>query len=137
LKPVNNTVYKEQCGACHFAYQPELLNSDGWKKILASPDNHFGQSFDLNSEAKGVITGYLETNAAEKSRSEISHKIIKSLDRQIPMRITEIPYIRKKHRKIDPAVVKRQSIGSLSNCSACHKKAENGYYDDDAAVIPQ
>ena len=25
LKPVTNQAYKETCGECHFAYQPELL----------------------------------------------------------------------------------------------------------------
>ena len=32
---------------------------------------------------------------------------------------------------------KRQSVGSFSNCLACHKGAEQGDFDDDRAAIPQ
>ena len=33
ITPVNNPTYEEECGACHFPYQPELLPSGSWKKI--------------------------------------------------------------------------------------------------------
>lgn len=42
LKPVTNPAYKENCGACHFSYQPELLPSRSWKKILVQLEDHFG-----------------------------------------------------------------------------------------------
>ena len=132
LKSVSNAVYKEKCGACHFAYQPELLVSEGWKQILERSDNHFGESVDLNAEEKKEIESYLLTNAADKSGSEIARKIVKNLDRQSPMRISKNPYIIKKHREVKPIIVKGETTGSLSNCSACHKRAEAGYYDDDA-----
>jgi hypothetical protein len=41
LKPVSNSTYTDQCSACHFAYQPELLPADSWRKILADTDDHF------------------------------------------------------------------------------------------------
>ena len=31
LKPVSNATYSDQCGACHFTYQPELLPAAAWK----------------------------------------------------------------------------------------------------------
>ena len=37
-----------------------------------------------------------------------------------------------KHRKR-----KRESIGSLSNCLACHITAEEGIYEDDNVKIPK
>jgi len=132
LKSVSNAVYKEKCGACHFAYQPELLVSEVWRQIIEQSDNHFGESVDLSAEEKREIENYLITNAAEKSNSEISRKIVKCIGQQIPMRITEIPYIVRKHREVKPIIVKGGRQGSLSNCSACHKRAEAGYYDDDA-----
>ena len=64
-------------------------------------------------------------------------KIMQSLGNQAHLRITDIPYIREKHHEISPNVVKRESIGSLSNCSACHTAAENGIYDDDHVIIPK
>jgi len=36
LTPVNNPTYIEECGDCHFAYQPELLPSGSWEKIRLS-----------------------------------------------------------------------------------------------------
>lgn len=136
LSAVNNAVYKENCGSCHFAYQPELLPWGGWKKILAGSDTHFGESVTLPAEAKAEIFRYLEANSAESSGSEIAVKIIKSLRGQTSVRITGIPYITKKHRKIGSDIFKRQSVGSLSNCTACHKKAEQGNYDEDYVSIP-
>jgi len=53
------------------------------------------------------------------------------------MRITDTPYIREKHHELDPEVLKRKSIGSLSNCIACHTTAEKGIYEDDNVKIPQ
>ncbi len=32
VAPVKNALYLEECGACHFAYQPGLLPSRSWKK---------------------------------------------------------------------------------------------------------
>lgn len=50
--------------------------------------------------------------------------IVKRLGSEIPMRITQIPYIQKKHHEIGPDVLKKEAIGSLSNCSACHTGAD-------------
>ena len=55
----------------------------------------------------------------------------------MPLRITDIPYIREKHHELDPAVFERESIGSLANCTACHLTAEKGIYDDDHVKIPK
>ena len=52
LTRVNNPTYKEECGACHFAYQPELLPSGSWEKILAGHENHFGEGIELDPESK-------------------------------------------------------------------------------------
>jgi hypothetical protein len=122
LNPVSNPTYKEECGACHFAYQPELLPSG---------------SLDL--ESKKIIAEYLKANGAEYSAAKRAVKIMRSLRGQTPMRITDVPYIRHKHQDDDiPAdAFQRESVGSMSNCIACHTTAENGIYDDDHVVIPR
>jgi len=53
------------------------------------------------------------------------------------MRITDTPYIREKHHDLNPEVLERESIGSLSNCIACHTTAEEGIYEDDNVKIPR
>jgi len=136
ISPVNNPTYEEECGACHFPYQPELLPSGSWKKILAGVDNHFGEEIETDTKSIKVISGYLISNSAEKSSAKRAVKIVRSLRGRTPIRISEIPYIIEKHDEVDPEVYNRESIGSLSNCPACHITAEKGIYDDDNVVIP-
>ena len=137
MKPVSNPLYREECGACHFVYQPELLPSASWKRLVAAMNDHFGESIALGEDSKRAILDYLIANSAEKSSAKRAVRIMQSLGNGVPSRITDIPYIRKKHRKIKVSVFDRGSIGSLSNCSACHTSAEQGIYDDDNVIIPQ
>jgi Dihaem cytochrome c len=137
MNPVNNPIYQETCGACHFPYQPELLPAGSWEKICTGLDNHFDEAIELEPESKKVIIEYLKANAADRSSVEEAVKIVRSLRDQTPLRITEIPYIQRKHHEIKAEVLERESIGSLSNCPACHQTAESGDYDDEHAVIPQ
>jgi len=137
LKPVTNQTYKETCAECHFAYQPELLPSVSWLKILNQLDDHFGEEVEADPDTIKTLSDYLKTNGAENSSAKRSKRIMRSLGNQVPMRITDIPYIRRKHHELDPAVFKRESIGSLANCTACHTTAEKGIYDDDDVKIPK
>ena len=139
LKPVDNPKYKEICGDCHFAYQPELLPSGSWEKILAGLADHNGEEIEIGQESEKIIAEYLKANSAEHSSAKRAVKIVRSLRGQTPMRITDVPYIRHKHEDDDiPAdAFTRKSVGSMSNCIACHTTAENGVYDDDHVVIPK
>jgi len=137
FKPVANPAYKEYCGACHFAYHPDLLPSASWKRILNQTEKHFDASFELDPEVKKTLLAYLTANAAEKSTAKRAGRIMKSLGKTTPSRITEIPYIKDKHHKISEAVLKRPAIGSLSNCTACHQKAEQGNYSKRYVSIPK
>jgi hypothetical protein len=137
LRPVNNQAYKETCGECHFAYQPELLPSASWLKILNQLADHFGEEIEVDPETLQKVSAYLKTNGAQNSSAKISVKIMRSLGSRVPTRITDIPIFRKKHRELNPAVFKRESIGTLANCSACHLTAEQGIYDDDDVKIPR
>ncbi len=136
LRPVKNPVYEEECGACHFVYQPELLPSASWIQILANLDDHFLEVVELDDDSRKTIVGYLKLNSAEYSSAKRAVKIMRSLRNQVPLRITEIPYIKEKHHELNPEIFKRESIGSLSNCIACHTTAEDGIYDDDNVKIP-
>lgn len=137
LKQVSNPTYKEKCGACHFAYQPELLPSASWMKILASLDVHFGESVELEGASKKEIADYLKANGAENSSATRAVKIMRSIGKQVPQRITDIQYIREKHHNLSPDVFARKTIGSPSNCTACHTTAESGNYDEDHVKIPR
>lgn len=136
LEVVNNAEYLDNCGACHFAYQPGLLPSGSWTKILNSRQDHFGEDIDIDPESIKSIEAYLNANAADRSSSKLSARIMKSLGTQTPTRITDIPFIQRKHgRGCKKAGVK--SIEPASNCAACHTTAEKGLYDDDYVSIPK
>ena len=137
LPEVNNATYITECGPCHFVYQPGLLPTGSWKDILASLEDHNGEALEIDQESLSSITDYMLANSAEKSSAKRSRKIVKSLRGQIPTRITDIPYIIEKHDEISGEIFTRPSIGSRSNCPACHKTADKGIYEDDYANIPR
>jgi mono/diheme cytochrome c family protein len=134
---VTNSIYAETCGACHFAYQPGLLPSGSWDKILNSLSDHFGETVEIDPESAKTVTKYLKANSADHSSAELSREIMESLDGGTPIRITQVPCIQKEHHEIPSNVFERKSIGSFSNCAACHKNAEKGIYDDDDVNIPK
>jgi hypothetical protein len=131
LPSPQNQTYLNFCGSCHFAYQPGLLPRASWEKMMS--EGHFGT---LDEQTRKQIMDYLKTNSAENNTSEISKKILASAVTNKPTKITDIPYIRKKHDEISPDVFKRKTIGSRSNCIACHTKAKDGNYEDDFVNIP-
>jgi hypothetical protein len=132
LTPVNNKTFKQECGACHFAYQPGLLPSESWKKILSNLPAHFGEKVSLGQASKNIISEYLRSNVAERSSAKRARKILKSLGGQTPLRITETPYIQEKHHELDLNIFSRQSISSRANWrwrhtdSRCHSWQAEG-----------
>ncbi len=140
VAPVNNATYKEECGACHFPYQPGLLPAASWKKLVDAKalEDHFGDSAELDEDVRKQIEQYLLANAADKSQHKRSRKIMASLNKgQTPLRITDTPYIKEKHAEIPASWIKdNPKVGSLSACNNCHKKADQGIYDEDTVFIP-
>jgi hypothetical protein len=138
LPMVTNETYRQECGACHFVYQPGLLPAGSWEKILNQLPSHSGEELvEIEQEAMTVIADYLQSNAAEHASAERAAKILRSLNGEKPLRITEIPYIQEKHSKLQQNIFSRQSIGSRANCPACHTSAERGVYEDDLVKIPK
>lgn len=140
VKTVENELYNEECGSCHFAYQPGLLPSRSWKKLMEnkSLQNHFEE--DISYDDKKILnelTNYLISNAADKSKYKRSIKINRSIpSSSTPIRISEAPYIKRKHHELSTKVIKQDAVGSLGNCTACHNSAQTGDYDDDNVTIP-
>ena len=135
--PPKDSAYSQECGSCHFLYFPGLLPENSWVKLMAQAD-HFGEVLGLDPAVKKEITGYLKANSAEKNRqTEWSSKIMSSLGTLTPVKITEVPYITRKHGKIKREVFSRPSVGTLSNCGACHKTGAQGDFEEDNVKIPK
>jgi len=141
VKPVFNSNYQSSCGECHFAYFPGLLPGRSWKAIMAPKAlaNHFGEDAELAEADRLNILNFLVTNAADDSHYKRSVKIMRSLrDGSTPMRITDVPYIKRKHSEIPASLIKgNMKVRSLSNCTRCHTQAKDkGIFDSDTVFIP-
>jgi len=136
--PVNNPQYAEECGACHFAYQPGLMPSRSWKKVMANLVDHFDENAELEADEQKALTAYLTKNAAESSKHKRSVKIMRSLTKNAaPLRIIEIPYMVEKHDELTPKMVAgNPEVKSLSYCDKCHTNAITGSYSEDDIVVP-
>lgn len=138
VAPVTSPIYKEECSSCHMAYPPGLLPARSWKKIMAGLESHFGDNAELEPDTFKSISEFLVSNSADDSNYRRSRKIMRSLsDKDAPIRISETPYIINKHDEIPDKLIKyNKKVNSLSNCSACHNKAEQGLFSEHGVNIP-
>jgi hypothetical protein len=136
--PVMNGLYARECGSCHFAYQPGFLPATSWKKIMNGLSEHFGDNAELAPKDQEAITAYLEANAADRVSNKRSVKVMRSLKgKEPPMRITEVPYIQRKHREIPSRLIRdNPKVKGLAQCNACHTRADQGSYDENSVIIP-
>jgi hypothetical protein len=136
--PVINQQYQAECGSCHFAFQPGLLPQRSWQKIMGELDNHFGDNAELEATLHKTILTYLIANSAEHSNYLRSRNLVDSINsNEIPMRITDTLYFKRKHNQIPEQLVKgNPATGSFSNCNTCHRHAEQGLYNEHDVLIP-
>lgn len=138
VAPVEDPRYREECGGCHFAYQPGLLPARSWTKVMARLEDHFGENAELPAEDAKGITDYLVENAADHADYRRSKKIMNSLrPDEAPIWISKTPYFIKKHNELKrEMVLDNPEVGSISKCQACHTKADTGYYTESQILIP-
>jgi len=140
VKPVTDKKYLEECGGCHFAYQPGLLPAKSWELILNAEAlrKHYGVNAELDDDELKVIRNYAMVNAADKSWYKRSRKIaVATAESPAPLRITELRYISRKHHGIPEKMIKdNKGVKSLSFCDKCHTQATMGIYDRDTVDIP-
>lgn len=128
--------YKKSCSACHMPYPAELLPAASWERILSTLDTHFSRKVMLNAAMAEPVKSYLLENAADKTTAKLGRKAMEKIGNATPARISTIPYIVHKHRKLGKELT-RPSVKGLYNCSACHQGAAQGDFDDDRVHIPQ
>jgi cytochrome c2 len=133
MPPVKDATVVKECGACHMVFQPGFLPARSWQKMMSELKDHFGENAELDAATNKRITEYLTANAADKSR--YGGRGMRGVGASAtPQRISQLPWFKRKHEKrdrISPATLKRRGAKSVSNCMACHKEADRGYYEDD------
>ena len=146
--PLNSSIYKpinyekehlsfvEECGSCHTLYPPFLLPANSWKKMMANLEDHFGDDASLDSDTKDSIESFLVKNSANTSTKEASVYILKDIkDKTIA--ISDTPFWKERHAKIDKEIFDSPKVKSKSNCKACHKSIEKGLIEDREIEIPK
>ena len=138
VAPVNNQLYIKECGSCHFPYQPGLLPSNAWNKMMVNLDNHFNSDATLDDKTFQTLSKYLSDNSAEKNMQyKRSNRIVLSIPAgQIPDSISTTPYMIKKHEDIRKDLITQKEVKGLFNCIACHKTADIGIYGERDINIP-
>ncbi len=133
LPPITNGAVQKECGACHMAFQPQLLPQRSWRKIMDTLPDHFGEDASLPAATRGEIANYLTANAGDVSGSREGRRFAASIERgQTPMRITEVPRWVHEHKgEVRQSAWSDPRVRSKANCVACHRGAEAGWYDDD------
>lgn len=127
-----NPAYVEECGSCHMAYPASLLPLASWQKIMRGLEDHFAENAELDEDTRQAIENYLVRSSGYRSYQ----KLFRNLGDETPLRITELPYFIHEHDEI-PArfVTGNEQVSSLSQCNACHRGAERGYFDEDDVFI--
>ncbi len=138
VAPVKNVSYQEECGSCHFAYQPGWLPQRSWQSLMGKLSNHFGDNAELPPTTEKQILDYLLANAADRSDYKRSKRIAGSLKQdEVPLRITDTVYFKRKHNEIPARLVRdNKDVGSFSNCTACHTRAKDGSFSEHEVNIP-
>ena len=138
---VNNaqsTMYQDECGACHFAYQPGLLPQASWARVMGNLEDHFGDDASLDAQQSAQIRKYLLTYAADVSSKSRSRAFASGpVSAQALPRISNTQYFRREHSEIPTRLVEdNPDVGSFSNCQACHQTAAEGIYNERNVRIP-
>ncbi|MCU7906562.1 MAG: diheme cytochrome c [Candidatus Thiodiazotropha sp. (ex Epidulcina cf. delphinae)] len=138
VAPVTDTRYLEECGGCHFPYQPGLLPARSWTKLMTDLEQHFGENAELPADDAERISDFLVNNAADQANYKRSRKIMRSLrPGETPLAVSETPYFIKKHDELSRKMVQdNPRVESISRCEACHTRAETGSFGEEEILIP-
>jgi len=126
--------YKTECGDCHVPYHPSLLMAGGWRSIMRTLPDHYGEDASLENDMRVLIENFLTTNDALNFDTKVSHKIGRI--ETASNRMTDTKYWKKKHRKIEDIAFRHPSVGSKVNCNGCHKDAATGRFNDSNIHVP-
>jgi len=139
VSPANDPLYKAECASCHFAYQPGLLPSKSWKKMMQAKEleNHFGTDASLEEEDRVALAKYLEKNASDKVKSRLGQKIARSIPKNSTLlAISKTKYFQHEHDEIPKRLIEQKEVKSIANCIACHTTADKGFYGERDIKIP-
>ena len=120
--------YRQECAACHVAFLPGMLSADSWRRVMGNLPHHYGADASLDAATVNELAAWLGANAGTSKRV-----------REAPPedRITRSAWFIRKHDEVPGAVWMRPAVKSAANCAACHTRADQGDFNEDAVRIPR
>ncbi|MFD2174814.1 diheme cytochrome c [Rhodobacter lacus] len=115
-----------ECSACHMAFPPGFLPARSWQAMMADLGNHFGEDASLDTAPRDQIEAYLVANAADAGNGRRRDPA----PGLTPLRISGLPWFVHEHGR-EVSAARKAKAGSMSNCTACHRGAAQGYFEDD------
>jgi cytochrome c553 len=128
--PNTDATYVKECGSCHFPYQPGWLPERSWRHIMGSLASHFGENASISAGAHQSVLGYLVAGAADRATNTRSREVMSAIrPGDTPTSITKVLYVNGIHGGfLDPAFKGKPQVKTLAHCSACHLRAERGWF---------
>ena len=129
---IDNPATLKECGACHFAFPPQMLPARSWKKLMVNLKSHFGEDASLPEATRADITAYMVSHAADAPTTENGQWFLRGLpDNATPLRITEMPFWRRGHEEVPRSYFTNPQVKTASNCMACHQNNGEGTGGDE------
>lgn len=129
MRPVDDATTWAECSDCHMAYPAGFLPARSWSAIMATLDDHFGENATLDEATRAEIETYLVANAADAG-GRTPGMLRGIAPDATPLRISELPWFIREHTgEVSPQM--KEKAGSMSNCTACHRGAAQGRFEDD------
>lgn len=127
-RPINPSArYTTECGSCHLAFHPALLNAGDWQLTLKQLDRHFGTDAAVDRPTALEISAFLERNAGTRRTEGAGN----------PPRITQTERFKRKHRDIPARFWRDPRVLSAAHCEACHREASLGRFSEHDLLIPE
>lgn len=126
---LGSRAYRDECGACHVAYPPQLLPAASWREVMRTLDRHFGTDASLEPPQAAAIVDGLVAQARRRPEAASRGGPV--------LRITETAWFRHEHDEVPPRLWKAPAVKSPANCAACHRRAEAGDYDERSLRLPK
>lgn len=120
--------YEQECSSCHVAYPAGMLPAASWGRLLGNLEHHFGVDASLDPQVRQDINAWLQAHSGSHSGAQAAPP---------QDRITQSRWFLRQHDEVSASTFRRKSVGSASNCAACHPRAERGKFSEHEVRIPK
>lgn len=120
--------YREECGSCHLAFPPVLLDAGSWQRTMTDLARHFGTDASVTPAQQESIRRFLLRHAGNPQRVGSAGS---------PPRLTQTPWFRREHREVPAALWQDRRVNNAANCEACHTGAAQGRYSEHDLALPE